>query len=104
MAIRKVSDNAYFVTDAFSYYAQIGRYDPLIANRTLISPIMMEEEEIEEVFVLEGTVDLDKLRSQMPSHEVMIDHLTPRNQDLLALARHFPPPPAWLEGEEECPF
>lgn len=30
--------------------------------------------------------------------------LTPTNAELLALAKKSPPPPEWLDTDEECPF
>ena len=65
MPIKQVSENAYFVTDVSAYYTQLGRYDPLTANQTLISSAV-EEDEAEDMLVIEDVADLERLCACYP--------------------------------------
>ena len=94
MAVKKITDGAYFVVDTSAYYTSVNRYDPLLANQTLVSgesadALIVEDEEYPGLDECEH----DFLKQITPSHE-----------ELVKLAKKKPAPPLWIEGDEDKPF
>ncbi len=112
MAILRVSPDAYFVVDGFSYKSQIQEYDPHVTSQTLITfnnepeggvAVLGEDfseylDDPDDFLQAPVIIDVDdRGGGEEAEAREELKRITPPNAELLKLADRFPAPQEWYD-------